>query len=166
VTRRVLDGRILKLGNRASFLEPLEATAITLTHLLLEQALQFPLGEWASNKENRMCKQSSLASRHTTVFNDWYYRHVLRASLFLGWHYGYGSRYETAFWEKARAGYIRAREAFPEPGLVEELDKCFEYAQHFEDIEAFTAARPKYDAYQKFCVWNVESFIQAKNGIQ
>jgi 2-polyprenyl-6-methoxyphenol hydroxylase-like FAD-dependent oxidoreductase len=98
--RRMFDGRVFRGGNAAGFLEPLEATAIGSAIMQIRSAAR-----WIIEEGHGRC-----ASPHEVEeYNGATLSYLLRDSLFLGWHYACGSRWDTPFWQYARRGMERAR---------------------------------------------------------
>ena len=91
VHRQVFDGAIARVGNAAAFMEPLEATAIVLAQLQIGMVLQIRLNRPIEHLE-----------RDAVVVNRFLINNVLRSSLFVGWHYAMGSRFDSEFWRYAR----------------------------------------------------------------
>ena len=89
------EGRVLKIGNAASFIEPLEATSIAITRYELN-FLSAWLRAFQAAPRGRMAEQLSGALNQEIV------RLVLEVSLFIGWHYKEGSLFDTRFWRGAQ----------------------------------------------------------------
>ncbi|MEM8664814.1 MAG: tryptophan 7-halogenase [Pseudomonadota bacterium] len=96
--RTLFDGRVFSIGNAASFLEPLEATAIG-TAIVEIRAAQ----EWIEEHRGQP------APEELAGFNASMRAYVLRNSLFVAWHYACGARWDTPFWRDARHRLERAR---------------------------------------------------------
>jgi 2-polyprenyl-6-methoxyphenol hydroxylase-like FAD-dependent oxidoreductase len=98
--RTMFDGRVFSVGNAASFLEPLEATAIGTAIVQVRE-----VAHWIADR--------GCGSTHDTdevdYFNGALVAYICRNSLFVAWHYACGSRWNTAFWDYARGGLERAR---------------------------------------------------------
>jgi len=82
----IIDNRIILSGNRLFFIEPLEATSMTAN---IEWATY--IYDWI------LLKQSSaiLAAKRIKEF-------VLQLESFILWHYQFGSKYDTPFWDYAK----------------------------------------------------------------
>lgn len=93
-------GRVLKLGNAASFIEPLEATAIAI----VRYELNF-LSAWLRAFE--AARGGRIAADLVGELNRRYVELVLEVSVFVGWHYAEGSVFDTEFWRRARARFHR-----------------------------------------------------------
>jgi tryptophan halogenase len=95
--RRVFDGRVLHIGNTASFAEPLEATAIGVITLQLQLLLH-----WRSLVHQGM-PTSQASERINRIHEDT----LVKVSIFIAWHYAAGSRYNTEFWLNAHDQFLR-----------------------------------------------------------
>jgi len=99
IRRRFFDGALFAIGNAASFIEPLEATAIGITleelriasFWLLEEILQV-----SKTGESEKC---------LAIVNDHLFELIEEAALFVSWHYAKGSSYDTPFWRQACARF-------------------------------------------------------------
>ncbi len=98
--RRMFDGRVFKVGNAASFLEPLEATAIGTAIVQVREVAHWIEEHGAETTPN---------PDDVDDFNGALISYICRNSLFVAWHYACGSRWETPFWHYARQGLDRAR---------------------------------------------------------
>ena len=86
----IVDGRIIKNGNRLFFLEPLESSAsqayifwvrLTFDHIF-------------NNVGNKLNKGFNP--------NDAIINHIKQLQNYILWHYQYGSKYDTPFWDYAK----------------------------------------------------------------
>jgi tryptophan halogenase len=98
--RTMFDGRVFSVGNAASFLEPLEATAIGTAIVQVRD-----IAHWIAD---HACDRPPDADA-VDHFNAALVAYIVRNSLFVAWHYACGSRWDTAFWTYARGGLERAR---------------------------------------------------------
>ena len=97
----VTDGRIFKNGNRLFFLEPLESSS-TQTYLeWVKISLQYILGKIENPSEL-------------------IHKYIAQNQNFILWHYGYGSKYDSDFWDYA--GSL----VFDDP----DFDQYFEYSKN------------------------------------
>ena len=96
----MFDGRVFSVGNAASFLEPLEATAIGTTIVQVRE-----VAHWIADHGH----DDTPDPDEVAHFNDSLFAYIVRNSLFVAWHYACGSRWDTAFWDHARGGLDRAR---------------------------------------------------------
>lgn len=99
--RRWFDGRVFWIGNSASFLEPLEATAIGTAIVQVRAA-----AHWIAEHGPDSSGWEDDSEREEV--SDEMMTYILRNSLFVAWHYACGSRWNTAFWQYARRGLERA----------------------------------------------------------
>ena len=90
--RRVatFDGVVFAIGNRAGFIEPLEATALGLTVLQLQVATFWILDRALGQRDG------SVNGINEALANT-----VDEVATFIGWHYARGAPYATPFWERA-----------------------------------------------------------------
>jgi tryptophan halogenase len=114
VRRECFSGRLFAIGNAASFLEPLEATAITTTLYQLNH-IKF----WLSSL---MLGHGSLDSLPALISDD-IAHFVQRIGYFVSWHYAMGARQPGPFWQHAQRCFhdcsgdpelVRARQDFDE----------------------------------------------------
>ena len=87
----VVDDRIFLNGNRLFFLEPLEATALQ-THL-----------EWARYVFDMLLTKSISMGEGKKNIRDY----IERVQNFVLWHYQFGSKYDTPFWDYAKSLTIK-----------------------------------------------------------
>jgi tryptophan halogenase len=92
--------RVLKIGNCASFIEPLEATAIAANRY----ELNF-LTVWLRAFEAGA--RGAFANPLEEGLNRQIHDLVMEISLFVGWHYAEGSCFDTRFWREAKARFER-----------------------------------------------------------
>lgn len=94
------DGRVFKVGNAASFLEPLEATAIGATIFQVSSATRI-----IEESMSGVPVHPDKIYVHNAVMRNY----LIRNSLFIAWHYACGSRWDTPFWRHAEQGMELAR---------------------------------------------------------
>ena len=82
----IIDNRIILTGNRLFFIEPLEATAIQ-TYL-----------EWAKLTYDWILLEKFDASIAAHKIKEF----IFQVESFILWHYQFGSKYDTPFWEYAK----------------------------------------------------------------
>jgi len=82
----IIDNRIILGGNRLFFIEPLEATAIP-TSL-----------EWARYIYDWIVLKKFDADRAALKIKE----HIFQIENFILWHYQFGSKYDTPFWDYAK----------------------------------------------------------------
>ncbi len=110
VCREPFQGRVCKIGNAASFIEPLEATSIAVVKAQLEL-----LTPWL--RLSRLGYKGPVDGKLVAHISGEMRELVLELSLFVAWHYGMGSTFETRFWELARSRF--------QQGLLETAsDEC------------------------------------------
>jgi tryptophan halogenase len=121
VRRRAFDGSLLRIGNTASFIEPLEATAIGLISqglkaidLIVKNAKL--LGAGPEKRSGHLYQMLVTTINNTLFVNVW------ERALFVGWHYSMGSAFTSPFWDYAVQNYARQMERFH----VEHTRKRFE----------------------------------------
>ena len=82
----VVDGRIFLQGNRLFFLEPLEASALQ-TYL-----------EWGRYSYDVIINKTHTIKQASTLIKDY----ITKVQNFILWHYQFGSKYDTPFWDYAK----------------------------------------------------------------
>jgi len=98
--RSIFDGRVFAIGNAASFLEPLEATAIGVTVYQLNL-----LSHWLKNKAPAGVRWRAHDKIVQEDINASHMETMKRISLFIAWHYASGSRFDTEFWRGASQAF-------------------------------------------------------------
>lgn len=73
-------------GNRFTFLEPMEATSTAVYRFVAYYALQHIMGETTREAANHLVRKQ-----------------VKRIESFVLWHYQYGSKFDTPFWDYAKS---------------------------------------------------------------
>jgi hypothetical protein len=163
--RRFFDGRIFWVGNSASFLEPLEATAIATAIVEVRSATH-----WIA--EHGPGSSTDLDELET--FNEGMVAFVCRNSLFVAWHYACGSLWDTAFWQYARQGMERARNSGIARHHLEEMGEFVEAGRAlpglalsvYEDQEAWDReVYPLLSIYRPFGNFSELNFAQVGHGI-
>lgn len=137
ISRDFFDGALFKIGNKASFLEPLEATAIGLTNTQIVYASHYFLQDLA--KTNRQSRQFELEK--ITVFNQHLFNITLKIALFISWHYRCGSIYNTEFWHFAKANFERELNKLEAQYVVQEFQRFLEKGASFNFGEYFSCSR-------------------------
>jgi hypothetical protein len=136
VSKTPIDGRVILGGNRLFFLEPLEATGIA-TYLWWARQV------WDCIIDDRTSTNKITSELHT-------YTNQLQN--FLLWHYQYGSKYDTPFWEVA--GKLK----FEDPIFDRNLEQA--KRNSMVDLRSPEADR-KYDLYAQWWPWNFKYWHEA-----
>lgn len=99
----VFDGVIMRVGNAASFIEPLEATALGVIVMQLRVATFLLLDR------NSGFSRTSSIDEGVRAVNTLMRDLVREVALFVSFHYAEGSIYDTPFWRHGRACFARWR---------------------------------------------------------
>lgn len=118
VQRRLFDGALFRIGNAASFLEPLEATAIGVT---LEELRLASL--WLADGFPGAAGEKKWEPRFLDLINGHLRRTVQAVALFVSWHYTCGSVHDTQFWRSARTNFLRAASGHEDATFVAEFGR-------------------------------------------
>jgi tryptophan halogenase len=111
------DGSLFKIGNAASFLEPLEATALGILYAQIDCASQYlKYLSGASSKRER------LDECQLKVLNELLLDIVWKTALFVGWHYVNGSCFNTDFWQFAKSNFKEEIKKLQNSNLLSEFD--------------------------------------------
>ncbi len=102
----LVDDRIFKNGNRLFFLEPMESSS--------SQAYI----SWARMSFDYIFKYNDLDPNETVI------NHVKQLQNFVLWHYKYGSKYNTPFWDYAKTFTI------DDPRFYEIVDSFLNYSKY------------------------------------
>lgn len=97
--RNWFDGRVFTIGNAASFVEPLEATAIGATIMQVRTAQRWMTEYYPQNVPDKAAVDHANATMRS---------YILRNSLFIAWHYACGSQWDSPFWNLASGSLARA----------------------------------------------------------
>ena len=151
VRRRIYDGAVVRVGNAAAFMEPLEATAIRLAQLQIAMVLRM-----------RFHRPAEYVQSDAPVINRFLVTDALAAGLFVGWHYCCGSKYDSAFWRNARDRvWPNYREA-ADPLAVD----CSALSKFDEMLELVAALTPDPADWERQCAFfPVSSFAQMAHGL-
>ena len=122
--RNCFDGAVFKIGNSASFLEPLEATAIGCI-LKQVEAISY----WVLRSFAKLDKRGKLDESQLKIFNNYFLKYVYKMSLFVGWHYAMGSSFDSKFWTFAQANFYQELEKLPNKELLEEFNTTLASSQ-------------------------------------
>ena len=150
VHHRIYDGFVARIGNAASFMEPLEATAIVSAQLQIGMVLHMRLNRGTENLEG-----------DAPVVNRFLVNNMLRYGLFVGWHYCCGSRYDSEFWRYARDEVWPRYRTAADPKVV----GCDALGKFDEMIELLN--RPVVDKadWDRMCAVPLTSFAQMAQGL-
>lgn len=127
VRREVFDGRVFHIGNCASFLEPLEATAIGVITLQLQLLMH-----WQKLLTQGMTPAVAI-DRINRIHEDT----LLKVSIFIAWHYAAGTIYDTPFWQNATDRFQQLQEV---PALAKILQQFATIQQSAATISDTTLA--------------------------
>ncbi len=172
--RSFFDGALLKIGNTASFLEPLEATAIGCILKQVEAICYWPLRSF-SKLETR----SRLTEDNLKLFNNHFLKYVYKMSIFVGWHYAMGSRFNTEFWKFASSNFYEKIEQLEDRKLLEEFNtvlksgsKLPDPSENFPEFDTIASQTEKSifellkeDMPLTFGQWTKPSFTEVGYGI-
>ena len=100
IQRKFFDGALFRIGNAASFLEPLEATALAIT---LEELRIASL--WLADGLIGVKKEDKWNSNILNTLNNHLINTVQAVALFVGWHYACKSKFDTPFWSYAQENF-------------------------------------------------------------
>ena len=172
--RTFFDGALFKLGNAASFIEPLEATAIGFILNQVEVLSYWPLRHLA-----KLEKRGKLNENDLKVFNRYLLNFACKISIFVGWHYVSGSRFDTEFWQFAKSNFKKEIEKMPNQELIREFRRylqagteCPHPIENFSEFSKLAAADPLKITHQLrgadpivFAQWRHLSFAEVGYGI-
>ena len=150
VHRRIYDGAVARIGNAATFMEPLEATAIV--------SAQFQIGMVLRMRLNRAVEH---LERDAPVVNRFLVNNMLCYGLFVGWHYSRGSRYDSRFWRHARDhAWPRHRQA-ADPQVV----NCDALGKFDDMIELMNQPVIDESDWNRMCAVPLTSYCQLSQGL-
>ncbi len=150
VHRAMYDGAIARIGNAATFMEPLEATAIGGAGAQIGLVLHA-----------RLSRPVEKLEEDAPVVNRFLVKNMLSFGLFVGWHYARGSNYDSGFWRHARDhAWPRHRRALDTEPAGSPALRSFD-----EMIEA--TARTVIDAadWKRECGFPFSSYYQMSQGL-
>jgi len=165
VRRRWCDGRVFHVGNAASFVEPLEATAIGTAIVQVREATEWIKGHPADG---------AVDPDELDAINGSMLTFVGRNGLFIGWHYARGSRWDTPFWSYAEQGMARAEASPYLRGHLGEMEDFVEAGRSVpgltlpfvEDEEQWQReVYPLLSLYRPFGNFSELNFAQVGHGI-
>ena len=150
VHRRIYDGAVARIGNAATFMEPLEATAIVSAQFQIGMVLQM-----------RLNRSVEYLERDAPVVNRFLVNNMLCYGLFVGWHYSCGSRYDSRFWRHARDHVWPQHRKAADPRVVD----CAALRKFDDMIELMN--RPVIDKsdWNRMCAVPLTSYCQLSQGL-
>lgn len=155
------DGRVIYLGNNASFLEPLEATAIHFTSLQISIFGKFPLATWPL-----LLPDSELWQQNCSKLNSYLYSHISRIALFVSWHYALGSNYDTAFWQYAKAIFQERISKENQDSAVDDFLASIKQLESTASPNSINSAMVDSGPQQApFALWTHQSFVEMSKGL-
>jgi tryptophan halogenase len=169
VQQQLFDGALFRIGNAASFLEPLEATAIGITLEQLRVA-----GLWLGGGLPGAAGSQRWSPELLGVVNEHLSRTVQAVALFVSWHYAHGSAYDTPFWHFARANYAERVAGYAGTELLAEFSRFVEAGARFpaellddiSDREAYEQEiKPRMMLDDELGGFGLVSFAQVGHGI-
>jgi tryptophan halogenase len=156
-SRTFFDGSMFKIGNAASFLEPLEATAINIAMAKIHYASRYPLKSLSEVSSKRRFNKAQLKA-----FNDNLLNLILKIALFIGWHYASGSCFDTDFWQFSKSNFFREIEKLENKDIKGKFEKYLQAGAEFNDWQVFTDSSSLIGSFGGF---PVASFYEVGHGI-
>ena len=150
VHREIYDGAVVRVGNAAAFMEPLEATAIVSAQLQVGMVLHM-----------RLNRSLESLDRDAPVVNRFLVNNMLRYGLFVGWHYSCGSRYESEFWRHARDHVWPRHRKAADPQRV----GCDALGKFDEMIELLNRPVIDKEDWDRMCAVPLTSYAQMSQGL-
>lgn len=131
--RTFFDGSLFKIGNVASFLEPLEATALGVSLAQIYYASQYlkDLSEF-SGRSGKFDEGQLKAS------NEFLLNMVWKVGLFVGWHYASGSCFNTDFWHFAKSNFKQEIQKLENQKLLCAFERCLQAGSEINNLLFFT----------------------------
>lgn len=150
------DGSLFKIGNTASFLEPLEATAIGVTMAQIHYASLYPIKYLSELNGSR---REKFDEDKLKAFNKFLLNTVWKIVLFVSWHYASGSCFGTEFWHFAKSNFDRESAKVENEDLLHEFKRYLKAGSKFDYWMYFTEPR------STFAGLTAASFYEVGNGI-
>ncbi|WP_353484417.1 tryptophan 7-halogenase [Haliscomenobacter sp.] len=136
--RQLFDGALFHIGNTASFIEPLEATAIHITLFQIDVA-----SKWLADALIDARGEARRAPAFINGLNKLMREYTMEAALFVSWHYAAGSSFQSPFWSFATDNFRQCLEAPTNAGVAERFRQYMEAARHVpEDILHLASMQP------------------------
>ena len=152
IHRHIYDGFVARIGNAAGFMEPLEATALTLIQAQIGTILDY-----------RLSRPPQRTEADATVINKFLIRFAWRLGTFISWHYSRGSIYRSAFWRHARDEvWPRHRVSALDPSIDSEAEvRLFN-----RFLEVATEGGPRASRFGKaYAAFKIDSFMELAGGL-
>jgi tryptophan 7-halogenase len=134
------DGAQFHIGNVASFLEPLEATAISIIILQLRLA-----SFWLLDNLLGLTKQQRSDERSLKAFNEYLLDFIQKAALFVSWHYAQGSCFDTQFWRFAKLRFEQWLESLANREISREFKRYVQAGSQLPEALAFVSHLQDFD---------------------
>ena len=145
----IIDDRIILNGNKLFFLEPLEVTAMS-SYLW-----------WARKTYDWIVEPLESMATPDTITKD-FHKYVAQINNFISWHYSYGSKYNTPFWEEAKTQsfikFMRRDAAFDRVLKTAKDCSLREVVNHYQE-----GITPENETF--YAQWPVWSFKYWLNGM-
>ncbi|MCX4247005.1 tryptophan 7-halogenase [Paraliomyxa miuraensis] len=141
VRRTTFDGALMRVGNTASFTEPLEALSIGTIIFQLRSFTQWVRDRPSGARRLRPRPRprplagadaaADAAAARLASFNQGLASYVRRNAVFLAWHYAAGSRHDSRFWTQARGCFPRAAH---DRALAADVERFLELARSSQGL--------------------------------
>jgi tryptophan halogenase len=155
--RTFFDGSLFKIGNCASFIEPLEATAIGIFHAQIAYASEYLKYLAKSNSPKQKIDESTI-----NAFNELLFQIVYKAALFVGWHYAKGSCFNTDFWHFAKSNFEQEIDKLANTKLLRKFES---YIQAGSEVNYFLSFGKLNSFIKPFGGFRPASFYEIGTGI-
>jgi tryptophan 7-halogenase len=151
------DGSLFKIGNAASFLEPLEATALGVTLAQIYYASNYlkELSEFSGRSEK--FEPSKLKAS-----NEFLMTMLWKVALFVGWHYACGSCFDTEFWHFAKSNFNQEIKNLQNESLLRAFKRCLDAGSDLNNQLFFPQLNPLRETFAGF---TPASFCEVGYGI-
>jgi len=136
VRKTMFDRRVFYIGNAASFLEPLQATAISIILIQIEAA------KFLIQTRQVMLESEQSLDQIQQTLSEQIQKHVIRISMFVGWHYSMGSRFDSEFWLNAVNTFRSATNRAEWKFLRSEFDIHRDASRNISESELGLAPEP------------------------
>lgn len=150
VHRQIYDGAVARVGNAAAFMEPLEATAIVFAQLQIGMVLQL-----------RFNRPPEFHERDVVTINRFLINYILCSGLFVGWHYSFGSIYDSEFWRYAKDRAWPTHREVTDPEKVD----CSALSKFDEMFELLKQPYIDKVDWERRCGFPVTSYAQMVQGL-